>query len=156
MSKGRAHNQTGRSTREARHVRLYHWLMETAAWKSLGPTERALYVELARRYIGTNNGRIILSVRDAATELRLGHSTVQRALQALQDRGFIVVVRKGHFWGQVRTATEWRLTEFNCDVTGALATKEFTRWQPEKQNSVPPEERVVPLQKPARTATGTR
>ncbi len=37
---------------------------------------------------------------------------------------------------KARHATEWRLTEFGDDVTDALATKDFARW--EKQNTVSP------------------
>jgi len=38
---------------------------------------------------------------------------------------------KGAFNVKHRLATEWRLTEFNCDVTHALPTKDFARWSPE-------------------------
>lgn len=61
----RRHNKTGRSNGEARHVRLYHWLMQSEAWRTLSPVAKALYLELAYRYNGANNGRIGLSVRDA-------------------------------------------------------------------------------------------
>ena len=54
-----------------------------------------------------------------------------RALNTLEQRGFIAVTRKGHFARKEgsRAATEWRLTQFSCDVTGAMATKEFARWR---------------------------
>ena len=90
----------GRSSGKAqRHVRLYHWMMKSAAWQSLSATARAIYIEMAARYagIGTNNGRIPYSVRDAAEALKIGKSTAARELEALQDRGFIVATRKGAF-----------------------------------------------------------
>jgi hypothetical protein len=37
----------GRSDKEPRHVRLYHVMMKTAAWKSLSANARAIYVEMA-------------------------------------------------------------------------------------------------------------
>src|SRR5215469_837939 len=42
---------------------------------------------------------------------------------------FIVPITKGAFSLKKRHATEWRLTAFPCDVTGAWATKDFMRWQ---------------------------
>ena len=84
---------------------------------------------------GSNNGRLPFSVREAATELRIGKSTAARALQALIDRGFIVAMQRGAFSLKKRHATEWRLTEFPSDVDGGLATKDFARWSREKSES---------------------
>jgi hypothetical protein len=41
-------------------------------------------------------------------------------------------------------ATEWRLTEFQFDITHDLASKEFARWTPEIQNSIPSQTSTVP------------
>jgi hypothetical protein len=112
-----------------RHIRLYHWMMDSAALHDLSAIDRAIYCEIAKRYAGSNNGRIPYSAREGAVELRIGKTTAWRALQSLQDHGFIVAVTKGAFSLKMRHATEWRLTEFACDVTGALATKEFMRWR---------------------------
>jgi DNA-binding transcriptional MocR family regulator len=126
------HNATGRNTGEPRHIRLYHWLMQTPAWRSLDAIARAIYVEIASRYAGpgSNNGRIPYSVREAAESLRIGKTTAGRAFERLQQRGFIVSMKKGAFSLKVRHATEWRLTEFPCDVTHALESKDFIRWVP--------------------------
>ena len=152
-------NRTGRSTKDARHVRLYHWLMQTAAWRSLDATARAIYVEIASRYggPGSNNGRITYSVRDAAESLRIGKSTAGRALERLEERGFIVAMKKGAFSLKVRHASEWRLTEFPSDATndGALATKDFVHWPPKIQNTVPPQTSEVPAAAPNGTCNGT-
>jgi hypothetical protein len=129
-------NKKGRSDKDARHVRLYHWILKTPAWKSLSAEARAIYVEMAARYAGVNNGEIPYSVRDAAKSLQIGKTTAGRAIESLQDRGFIVAMKKGAFSRKNRHATEWRLTEFTCDVTNALATREFSRW-PEIQNTIP-------------------
>jgi DNA-binding transcriptional MocR family regulator len=128
----------GRSDKEPRHVRLYHVMMKTAAWKSLSANARAIYVEMAARYGGpcSNNGRIPYSVRDAAKSLKIGKDTATRAFEQLQDRGFIVEVKKGGFNLKTKHATEWRLTEFGCDVTDALPTRDYESW-PQIQNSVP-------------------
>lgn len=150
-------NKTGRSKGESRHVRLYHWLMHTDAWRSLDATARAVYVEMAARYggPGSNNGRIPYSVREAAESLRIGKTTAARALDRLQARGFIVPIKKGAFSLKLKHATEWRLTEFSCDMTHALASKEFTRWKPEIQNAVPSQASMVPIAGPSGTSSGT-
>ena len=58
------------------------------------------------------------------------------AFQELIELGFIRVSKPSGFSVKHRAATEYRLTEFTCDVTGELATKEFAKWKPEIQNTV--------------------
>ena len=151
------HNNTGRSKGEPRHVRLYHWMMETAAWQSLNATQRAIYLEMVARYAGpgSNNGKLPYSVREAAESLGIGKTTAADALAVLEQRGFVVPMTKGAFSRKVRHATEWRLTEFPCDVTHALPSKEFARWSPEIQNTVPLQTSTVPETGPIGTCSGT-
>ncbi len=127
-------NRTGRGGKAPRHVRLYNWMTDSPAWHDLNAVARAIYLEMAKRYAGTgsNNGRLPYSVREAAAELRISQATVCRELRSLQDHGFIVAITKGAFSLKKRHATEWRLTEFPCDVTHALPSKDFMRWQPSK------------------------
>src|SRR5689334_20650410 len=101
---------------EPQHVRLYHWMLNSAAWKDLNAIERAIY------------------------ELKIWKSTAHRALRSLQAHGFIVVEKLGAFHLKMRHASEYRLTAHDSNVTEFpknLATKEFMRW-PEIQNTVPP------------------
>jgi DNA-binding transcriptional MocR family regulator len=104
-------------------------MMQSAAWRSLDGNARALYVELAMLYygVGTNNGRIGFSVRQAAQAIHVSKDTAARAMRHLQERGFIVATTKGRFDGK-RHATRWRLTEFKCDLTGQLASMDFETW----------------------------
>ena len=148
-------DRTGRSKKVARHVRIYHWMMGTEAWQSLSGNQRAIYIEMAARYNGRNNGRIPYSVREAAESLHIGKSTAARDLAVLQERGFIIPRKKGAFSLKVRHATEWRLTEYFCDVTPAMSTKEFMRWSPKIQNTVPPQNSTVPVVEPNDTHSGT-
>jgi Fic family protein len=90
-------DRTGRAKKVARHVRIYHWMMDTAAWKSLSGNQRAIYVEMAARYNGWNNGRIPYSIREAAESLHIGKSTAARDLAVLRERGFIIPRKKGAF-----------------------------------------------------------
>jgi hypothetical protein len=111
----------------ARFVALRHYMLNSPAWADLDPISRCLYVELARRYMGQNNGQIPYSVREGAKALGVGKATVSRSLRQLIDHGFIAVTQKGHFDYKIRHATEWRLTEFDCG--SEPATKDFMRWQ---------------------------
>lgn len=52
-----------------------------------------LYIELKRRFNGGNNGRIILSHRDAALALGVHRNTVGPWFEALQEHGFIRMTR---------------------------------------------------------------
>lgn len=136
----------GRSSKDARHVRLHHYLLHGPAWQSLDAVARAIYVEIAARYMGTNNGRIPYSVREGADALQISKDTASRAIRALQQRGFIVCVKQAGFNVKTRHAAEWRLTEYPCDVTRALASKDFARWRSENiQNTVPVVGPTVPV-----------
>jgi hypothetical protein len=139
-----------------RHIRLYHWMLNSPAWQSLSPIARCLYIEMASRYAGvdSNNGRIPYSVREGAEALVIGKATAHKALGDLVERGFIVPIKAGVF--TLKRATEWRLTEFACDVTNAAATKDFMRWEPsEIQNKVPVAELTVPVAERDRTCSRT-
>ena len=158
MSKRRnSTDRTGRSKKEGRHVRLYHWMMQTAAWKSLSGNQRALYLEMAARYNGSNNGRIHFSTREAAQALHIGKATAARALAVLVERGFIVAMIRGGFnvKDKQAQATEWRLTEFNCDVTFVLPSKEFARWSPEFISRSHHRATNGPVVRPERTCSET-
>jgi hypothetical protein len=126
----------------ARHVRLYHWLLRSEAWQSLSANARALYIEMAARYNGSNNGRIPFSVRDAAKRVHIGKNAALAAFTALQQRGFIIVTKRSAFSVKTKSATEWRLTEFSSDTDHSFATKDFMRWSPD---TVPVAGRTVPV-----------
>jgi hypothetical protein len=141
MAKGRAHI--------ARYVGLKYRLLESPAWRSLPCTARALYLEIAKRYNGRNNSRIPYGLRQAYRDLHISKTTASRALQLLQDRGFIVCTKKGSFsWKTVRDASEWRVTEYSNDFPPEHASKEFMSWRPsEPESNEPPASRTrVPRQ----------
>ncbi|WP_051376937.1 hypothetical protein [Agrobacterium tumefaciens] len=114
-------------------VMIEAYVKRSAAWKSLNPAERASYVEVKWRYDGTNNGRIALGCRELADDINMGRDTANRSLDGLMEKGFIVKTKASAFHVKNRAVTEWRLTEYKCDVTGELPTKEFMRWQAAKK-----------------------
>ena len=128
--RGRRVDETGRSIGEARHVRLYHWFTGSLAWRSLPPASRALYVELAQRFNGSNNGEISLSVREAAKLVHIAKDTASNCFHELEAKGFIRRNVCGSFDWKRKHATTWILTEHAFG--DQLATKEFASWTPEK------------------------
>jgi hypothetical protein len=126
--RNRKTDATGRTIGTGGHVRLYHWCLASAAWRSLSCEARALLVELYGLYNGSNNGMLFLSVREAARRLNIGKSTAARAFDELTEKGFVRPHVKGAFARKVRHATQWVLTEF--EHGGQLPTKNFMRWQP--------------------------
>lgn len=125
MKRGYGKSKTGRE----RYVMLRHWLLDSPAWQSLTGNARALYMEMARRYNGTNNGLILYSVREARG-LHISPATASRLLRILQDRGFIVCTKKGAFsLKTTKDASTWLLTEYDSNYPVAHARKDFMRWQ---------------------------
>jgi hypothetical protein len=118
-------------------VMLYHDIIESAAWKSLDGNAQALYVHIAARYKGKNNGKLPFSIREAALALNASKDTAARAFKNLIDRGFITIAKRSGFnlkRGQDR-ATEYRLTEYPCNATGKAATYIFKNWRRGKNGS---------------------
>jgi hypothetical protein len=135
--------------KQPRFVQLFHWMLNSNAWKDLDAVARSIYVELTSRYNGSNNGRIGYSARQAAQDLKISKDTAARGLRSLEAHGFIVVEKRGAFHCKIRHASEYRLTIYDSDVAadfaGKLATKEFMSWHAEFQNTVPVVIPTVPV-----------
>jgi DNA-binding transcriptional MocR family regulator len=114
-------------------VQLPEWLQASDAWATLKPGPRALYIELKRRFNGTNNGRIIFSHRDAASALHVHRNTVGPWFDELQARGFVFMTHAPHLGpAGIGKASIWALGELPTDDMKP-AQKAFMRWS-EKQN----------------------
>jgi hypothetical protein len=126
------HNAQGRSPHGPTYVKLDQWLLKSAAWLSLSVYSRCLYIEIKRRYFGTNNGNISLSHREAQRLLNCSNKPVPAAFRELQEKGFIKARQKGAFKG-VPMATTWILTEVPQDLPERhlIPSKEFMSWQPD-------------------------
>lgn len=112
-----------------RHVQLPEWLQASEAWATLSPGPRALYIELKRRYNGSNNGRIVLSHRDAAKALNVHRNTVGPWFKTLEARGFIRMTQAPHLGPSgVGQSSHWSLDELQgADMKPAR--KEFMAWR---------------------------
>lgn len=106
-------------------------MARSEAWRSLGGAAIKVWIELHTRFHGGNNGKLNLSLDEAARALRLGKATVDRALTELIEKGFLVRTRKGQWFG--RKASLFALTNKSCD--GRPATNEWMRWVPKPGGS---------------------
>lgn len=128
---------------EPRHVRLYEWMTNSPAWRSLDVYERCLYTEFKARYTGANNGDISFSGEEMAAALNCSNVPADRACRRLIALGFVKLAKKGHFDWKARAenrtrASTWILTEYSLDYperSAMPATKEFMRWRSE---TIPP------------------
>lgn len=105
--RGRGANANGRSKKD-RYIGISHYFYDSTAFQTLPPAARCIYLELKRRYNGSNNGEIRLSCREAAEVIHGSTATASRMLVLLQDHGLIKCHNKGVY--QNRHATTWILT----------------------------------------------
>jgi hypothetical protein len=126
--KGRKTNRKGRSTGEEQFIGLPHNQVRSDAFRSLSGAAVKVYLELHSRFWGGNNGELSLSLEEGSRLLGLGKSTIKRALEELEAKGFIALVKRGQFMG--RRASEYRLTIKPCN--GHLATRDWAQWKPGK------------------------
>ena len=130
------YNKKGRSKSHGKFVMLLDYTTNCDAWRDLKPSAISVYLLIAMRYNGANNGSIGLSVRDAASLAHIAPGTAQKAFEALQERGFIKCRKKGAFSVKKRHATEWELTCCPLRV-GKPATHDYRKWEPPQiQNTV--------------------
>lgn len=119
-------------------VAVERYLLNSNSWLDLKPLARACYIELASAFTGSNNGKIAFSSRIMAKRLGVGKATASRAIAELEVHGFVETAQPSSFQNKIRLAAEYRLTAFKCDKTGELASKNFMRWMPQIQKTVPP------------------
>jgi DNA-binding transcriptional MocR family regulator len=134
---GRKPDRTGRSKGDPQFLLLPYSTVRHDTWRSLGGPAAKVWMELRSRFNGYNNGKIFLSLSDAATLLHLSKSTAKRAFEELQEKGFVRLRMKGDWYG--RRASEWILTD--VPYGDKSATRDWENWrQPEgaeKRNAVP-------------------
>jgi len=79
----------------SKFVKLDEELLASDAWAFLKPGPRMLYVELKRKFTGSNNGSIFMSHRDAAIALNVTKDTITGYFKALEKVGMIQATSAG-------------------------------------------------------------
>jgi len=110
-----------------RFVALHHWLLRSAAWRTLSPNAKAVLIDIWLRHNGSNNGQIVYAVREAAG-IGIGKSQAAITLSELVDRGFLKITRDSAFRVKTKEAREFAITAEPIGDTPA--TKDFMRWMP--------------------------
>ena len=109
-------------------------MVKHRAWRGLSGPAVKVWLELRARYNGGNNGRLTLSLREAAELLGMGKTTAQRAFAELQAAGFLSLEKEGCWYG--RKAHEWRCTDI------PMGRDSSTRdWQHRKASASSPEKK---------------
>jgi DNA-binding transcriptional MocR family regulator len=122
--RGRRALANGRSGPE-QYFTISYPMAHSDAWRSLNGSAVKVWIELRTRFHGGNNGRLTLSLEEAARLLHIGKATAARAFRELETKGFIKLKKRGRWYG--RLATEWAVTDKG--VNGEAATNDWKRWR---------------------------
>jgi hypothetical protein len=94
------------------------------ARKQLNPNQRAVIEELAERYRRAASEKpVAATIRQIMAARNMTRMSVARAILALIEKGFIVVVDKGDIYKAKRKPSRYRLTFYPCD--GEDATNDY-------------------------------
>ena len=110
-------------------------VLDTDAWRALSLSAQALFPWLIMEFKGdkyNNNGKISLSVRQAAERMGVARDTAARAFRDLQAKGFIVV-KKGASLG---VEGHGKCPEYEITSTQTLhkeASERYLDWSKEKE-----------------------
>ena len=127
-------NKTGRNKRNEKYTGLYLSTVNTEAWRAMSPKAHSVYFILKLEWSGpkhNNNGKIRLSVRQAAYKCGISINTAAKAFRELQAKGFIMVTQMGSLGveGEARSPT-YDLTEIQLPPGQPNAGRHlFLKWK---------------------------
>ena len=116
-------------------ARLPLTVIDTPAWRALSSTAQALFPWLLMEFKGdkfNNNGKISLSVRQAAERMGVAKDTAAKAFRELQAKGFIVVKRGA----SLGVEGHGKCPEYEITFIATLhkeASKLYLEWSEEKE-----------------------
>ncbi|AIP62272.1 hypothetical protein [Burkholderia thailandensis] len=108
------------------HVRIYHSLLNTPAWRVLGPSAVKLYIDMRMTLNGSNNGSIGASLSLMKHKGWKASATLAKALYELRALGFIAVTIEGGLRQGTRVPSLYRFTDvevYEQPKTGVQAVK---------------------------------
>lgn len=79
----------------ARFAALPFVLLDSPAYIALSFSARALLVDMARQYYGSNNGRLVICDRAMTPRGWASSTTIHKAKRELLEAGFLCETRKG-------------------------------------------------------------
>ncbi|MBC7703394.1 MAG: hypothetical protein H7274_05555, partial [Rhodoferax sp.] len=78
-----------------RYLALPHVVIDSPSYRELGYPARALLIDIARQYTGSNNGRLVACAKYLKPFGWNSNSTVTRALVELKSAGLLIETRMG-------------------------------------------------------------
>ena len=118
------HKKKGRSS--GQFAALPFQIIDSDAYRSLKPAAVSVYIQLLRRFNGSNNGYIPYSCRDVAEACNIGKMTAQRAFKQLEAVGLIECIVPSSFNSRKKMAREWAVTHHPVgDNTASRKWKHF-------------------------------
>ena len=78
-----------------RYIALPHVVTDSPSYRQLGYAARALLIDIARQYTGSNNGRLVACTKYLRPMGWKSNDTVTRALVYLKDSGLLIETRMG-------------------------------------------------------------
>ncbi len=119
------------------HYQVPHSVADTVAYCSLSAHAQKLWHDLLLQYYGRNNGHIA-AILTQLTKRGWTNGTLYRALDELQEKGFIVKTRQGGIGAMKKICTLYRfthLTTFSNPEIGIRKsgpTNEYKNWKPDE------------------------
>lgn len=118
-----------------RHIRVYVSLLNTPAWRVLGFSARALFMDLRATVTATNNGNICAALSEMKHRGWTASATLAKALYELRAMGFIAVTIEGGLRQGTRVPSLYRFTDLDVfeqpkvGVQAIKATHEYRRFE---------------------------
>jgi hypothetical protein len=110
-------------------------ILDSAAWKQMSMGARSLYIALIKplSFNRDNNGKIFLSTRKAAEQMKANQESICIWYRELEHYGFIVMTEPGTI-GPKGKAAYWRITDVGwgkLDGKSIEPTKDYLKWSGE-------------------------
>lgn len=117
------------------HVRVYHSLLNSIAWRCLGPSACKLYFDLRVKLNGSNNGNISATLGELKHRGWVSSSTLSNALYELRVAGFIRQTRGGGVRDGSKVCALYAFTDLpvlefpKIGIQAASASNDFLRFK---------------------------
>ena len=119
------------------HYQVPHSVADTVAYCSLSAHAQKLWHDLLLQYNGSNNGHIAAILTQLAKR-GWTNGTLYRALDELQEKGFIVKTRQGGIGAMKKICTLYRFTHLatftnpEIGIRKSGPTNEYKNWKPDE------------------------
>lgn len=116
------------------HARVYHAMMDSAAWMALPQSAKVLWLDLRRELKSFNNGNISCALSLLRSRGWTSSTKLARAKFALVALGFLAQTRPGGFAMGRRLCSLYRFTDVECfdipklGITKQQATNDFSKY----------------------------